>query len=142
MQQICFTGQSLFVNVTIKAFFKKYKERRVTGVEKCKSTELYKLESVDRTGIQIPCFAIRDVARPLVFYYRISSCDWLEMWVIWKTRTRTRGHGKHGHGKRGHGKRGHGKRGHVKREHGKCGHGKRRQWKTRTWETRTWKTRT
>ena len=26
--------------------------------------------------------------------------------VIWKTRSRTRGHGKRGYGKRGHGKRG------------------------------------
>ena len=41
--------------------------------------------------------------------------------VIWKTRTRTRGHEKRGRGKRRHEKRGHGKR-----EHGIHGHEKRR----------------
>ena len=45
--------------------------------------------------------------------------------VVWKTRARTRVHGKRVHGTRVHGKRVHGKRVHGKRVHGKRVHGKR-----------------
>ena len=48
----------------------------------------------------------------------IKLCKTFPKKVIWKTRTRTRGHEKRGHGKRGHEKRGHGKHGQVYKNSG------------------------